>query len=71
MQETAAEVANQESWRLEFEKHIEKQYGKHVDGEFHLAKARSKELHTVDVERMMAEGILMTVEVDDADEEQL
>ena len=71
MQETAAEVANQESWRLEFEKHIEKQYGKHVDVEFHLAKTRSKELHTVDVERMMAEGILMTVEVDDADEEQL
>ena len=71
MQETAAEVANQESWRIEFEKHIEKQYGKHVDVEFHLARTRSKELHTVDVERMMAEGILMTVEVDDADEEQL
>ena len=57
MQETAAEVANQESWRLEFEKHIEKQYGKHVDVEFHWRKRDRRTHREVDMMQMILDRL--------------
>ena len=69
-QETAALVATEQTWREAFERHIEKQYGKHVDVEFHVSKNREAALKTIDVDGMIeALGIpVATEEVDDSDE---
>ena len=72
-QETAAAVAVSDIWREAFERIIEKQYGRHVDVEFHLAKARPSGVRTVDVARMAEERMKMPVEIveDDDDEDEI
>jgi len=52
-EDPAAMVAVGDDWRAAFEQHIEKQYGRHVDVEFHIAKNRSSGLRTVDVDSMI------------------
>ncbi len=72
MQLPAAEVVNRDTWREEFAAYIERKLGRHVEVEFHLSRERPANVHTVDVERMIAEQIPMAVEVvEDEDEDAL
>ena len=72
MQETAADVvATGDVWREQLERRIEQQYGRHVDVEFHLKKARPQGVQTIDIDRMIEEKLKMSVEIADDDDDDM
>ena len=65
----AADVVLLGDWRAELEKQIERTMRKHIDVEFHLAKARPAGVHTVDIDRLIRDRIGMEVEESEDDED--
>ncbi|MDO5703074.1 MAG: hypothetical protein Q4G47_06945, partial [Lachnospiraceae bacterium] len=58
-------------WRQEFEEHIRNLTRRNVEVEFHMSKSRPQNVRNVDVEKMINEGIRITVETDDSEDEEI